>query len=199
MLSTPRLLLTGCGSPASQNFLQALRLAPEPFAIVGADANRYHLEWGDLDAAYVSPLTSDPTYLDFLEHLCRAEHIDFIHGQPDWEVAFLSAHRHLVRARTFLPDPQAIALGQDKFASCSLWWQAGLRSDPPLLVRSQLWLRRAASTLGLPFWLRATAGVDVTPLGACWGKTNSRRSRALEVMSRPSCQRDWNANSLPGR
>ena len=76
----PRVLLTGCGSPASQNLLRSVRRAPESLYIVGADANRYHLEWGDLDAAYEAPLTGEPGYLEFLNHLCEAEGIDFLHG-----------------------------------------------------------------------------------------------------------------------
>jgi len=164
-MAIPRILLTGCGSPASQNFLQCLRSAPEPFYIVGADANPYHLEWGDLDAAYHSPLTSDPGYLAFLNHLCRAERIDFLHGQPDWEVAFLSAFRHLVAAATFLPSPEVAALSQDKFASSLLWWQAGLRTDCPRLIRDEDDLNDAAEEFGLPFWLRATTGAGAR--GSC--------------------------------
>ena len=104
----PRVLLTGCGSPASQNLLRSLRLAPESLYIVGADANRYHLEWGDLDAAYEAPLTGEPGYLEFLNHLCEAEGIDFLHGQPDWEVAFLSAQRDALSAASFLPGGPAV-------------------------------------------------------------------------------------------
>jgi len=157
-MTAPRLLLTGSGSPASQNVLQCLRAAPERLYIVGADANPYHLEWGDLDAAYQSPLVSDPQYLGFLNQLCRSESIEFLHGQPDWEVAFLSARRHLVEAATFLPSPEVVALSQDKFTSSLLWWQAELRADRPRLIYSEGDLTRAARDFGLPFWLRATKG-----------------------------------------
>ena len=164
-MGAPRLLLTGCGSPASQNLLQCLRLAPEPFYIVGTDASLHHLEWGELDVAYQAPLTSDPDYLEFLLGLCEAERIDFLHGQPDWEVAFLSAHRERLPAATFLPRPRAICSAQDKFASACVWWHGELRLDPPIFIREGSDLEEAAEALGLPFWLRATTGAGAR--GSC--------------------------------
>lgn len=164
-MTTTRLLLTGCGSPAAQNFLRCLRLAPDPCYIVGADASLYHLEWGDLDAAYQAPLTSDPDYLAFLHWLCARERIAFIHGQPDWEVAFLSAHRDQLPAPVFLPRPELIPLAQDKFCSACLWHDAGLRTDAPILLHERSDLERAADDFGVPFWVRATSGAGAR--GSC--------------------------------
>jgi hypothetical protein len=164
-MAMPRVLLTGCGSPASQNLLRSLRLAPENLYIVGADANRYHLEWGDLDAAYEAPLTAEPGYLEFLNHVCEAEGIDFLHGQPDWEVAFLSAHRDALSAASFLPGEQLIRRAQSKYTSACLWYHAALREDAPVLVQDEDDLRRAAASFGLPFWLRATSGAGAR--GSC--------------------------------
>jgi len=140
-------------------------LAPETFYVVGADANRYHLEWGELDAAYQAPLTSEPGYLEFLNRLCESERIDFVHGQPDWEVAFLSAHRDTIPAATFLPDQRLIRRAQNKYTSACLWCHAALRDDMPILLQDDEDLRRAAASLGLPFWLRATSGAGAR--GSC--------------------------------
>jgi len=164
-MAAPRILLTGCGSPASQNLLRCLRLAPEPFYVAGADANRYHLEWGDWDAVYEAPLTSDPGYLEFLNRLCEAERVDFLHGQPDWEVAFLSAHRDRLRAPTFLPHTRAIRRAQNKYTSACLWYHETIREDAPVLVQDEWDLQRAAASFGLPFWLRATSGAGAR--GSC--------------------------------
>lgn len=160
-----RILLTGVGSPASQNVLRSLRDAPDNFYIVGADLNRYHLEWGDLDRAYEAPLTSSPEYLPFLLALIEREGIEFIHGQPDWEVAWLAKHAHLLPARTMLPSEETIAICQDKGICAQLWHKAGLRRDRPRLISKPADLNQAASALGLPFWLRATSGAGAR--GSC--------------------------------
>ncbi len=164
-MAIPRILLTGCGSPASQNVLRCLRLAPQPFYIVGADANTYHLEWGDLDAAYQAPLTTSPDYLPFLIHLCDSESVHFLHGQPDWDVSFLSAHREHLPAASLLPDPHAIHRAQNKYTSACLWAHATIREDVPLLIHDDDDLRRAAASFGLPFWLRTTSGAGAR--GSC--------------------------------
>jgi carbamoyl-phosphate synthase large subunit len=160
-----RLLLTGVGSPASQNVLRSLRDAPEPFYIVGADANRYHLEWGDLDRAYEAPMTTSPEYLPFLQRLIEREGIEFVHGQPDWEVAWLAEHAGLLAADSLLPSAETVAACQDKAACAIRWHELGLRTDPAITLGRRDDLDRAVATLGLPLWLRATAGAGAR--GSC--------------------------------
>ena len=160
-----RILLTGVGSPASQNVLRSLREAPEPFYVVGADANRYHLEWGDLDRAYEAPMTDSPEYLPFLLALIEREGIEFLHGQPDWEVAWLAQHADLLPARTLLPGRIAVADCQDKAVCAQRWYEAGARADAPRLLDDLTDLDRIARELGLPFWLRATSGAGAR--GSC--------------------------------
>jgi len=160
-----RILLTGVGSPASQNVLRSLRDAPQPLYIVGADANRYHLEWGDLDRAYEAPMTDSPEYLPFLLALIEQEEIDFLHGQPDWEVAWLAKHSHLLPARTMLPSAATVTACQDKAVCAARWHETGIRRDPLRLLRQYADLKGAADELGLPFWLRATSGAGAR--GSC--------------------------------
>lgn len=194
----PRILLTGCGSPASQNFLGCLRLAPDPFYVVGADADQYHLEWGDLDAAYQAPMTSDPEYLDFLNHLCETEKIDLIHGQPDWEVAFLSAHRDRLSAASFLPSHRLIRRAQNKYTSARLWYHACLRTDVPILIQSEGDLSRAAASFGLPFWLRATSGAGAR--GSCKVVGLDQARAWLDYWDLSGAEWDFMAQAyLPGR
>jgi carbamoyl-phosphate synthase large subunit len=173
-----RILLTGIGSPASQNVLRSLREAPEPFYIVGADANRYHLEWGELDRAYEAPMTDDPDYLTFLVELIERENIEFVHGQPDWEVAWLAKNAHRLPARTLLPSPQSVTAFQDKAYCAHRWYKAGLREDPLRLVANPANLEEAARYLGLPFWLRATSGAGAR--GSCKVETLKQGRAWLE-------------------
>lgn len=160
-----RILLTGCGSPASQNVLGSLRETDEHSYIVGVDLNIYHLEWGDLDVAYEAPPTDSEDYLPFLRAVIEREQIEFVHGQPDWEVAALSAHRQELGAATFLPSHAAILRCQDKAVCARIWHDAGLRSDAPQLVAPGDDLDAVTERLGLPFWIRATQGAGAR--GSC--------------------------------
>lgn len=160
-----RILLTGCGSPASQNVLASLRETDEHLYIVGADMNIHHLEWGDLDAAYQAPVTDSDDYLPFLRTVIERERIEFVHGQPDWEVAALSAHRDELGAATFLPSHADVLRCQDKAVCATLWHDAGLRRDAPQLVAAGDDLEVVGERLGLPFWIRATQGAGAR--GSC--------------------------------
>lgn len=178
-----RILLTGVGSPASQNFLQCLRLAHEPLYIVGADANRYHLEWGELDARYESPLTSHPGYLDWLNRLIDREEICFLHGQPDYEVAFLSAHAELLHARTFYPPAAVIELAQDKCRANAVWGDIGLRRDVSWAITA----REGLPEHGYPLWMRATKGTGSRGARLVGSRQEAVHWLALCQMTNP----DW--------
>ncbi|GAG52335.1 unnamed protein product, partial [marine sediment metagenome] len=107
-MSTPRILLTCCGSPPSQNVLQSLRDAPMKFYVVGCDASLHHLEWGDLDKTYQAPMNDDPRFQPWLRDLCRKEEIDFIHPQADRDVALLSEYRDRFGSLLSLPSREMI-------------------------------------------------------------------------------------------
>lgn len=66
-----RVLITGAGGPAGINFARSLRLAPEPFHLVGTDANPYHLQRAEADARYLVPRFDDPDYLPVLRSIGR--------------------------------------------------------------------------------------------------------------------------------
>ncbi len=152
-----RVLLTAAGSPAAQNFLACLRMMGEPLHVTACDANRFHLEWGDADQSFVSPLTSDPCYLPWLNALIAREGIEFVHGQADWEVAFLAEHAAELGAKTFYPRPEVVQLAQNKYASLLIWKRAGLVRAEPMLVPDNPRYRNDWPA-GYPCWVRATRG-----------------------------------------
>jgi len=164
-----RVLVTGVGGPAGVNFVRSLRAAADDYYIVGTDTNRHHLEWPDVDAAYVAPRCDDPAYPEFLCELVVREGIEFVHPQPDPEVRAVSELRDRIPARVFLPDRETVHICQDKRRSGELWQRAGVHTAPSLAVRDRADLERAAETLGLPFWLRASGGAGglaATPVAA---------------------------------
>lgn len=111
-----RILVTGAGGSPAANFVHSLRLAPEPFYVVGTDTSEYHLELAPVDARYLVPRADDPAYLDELNAVIRAEEAEVVHPQPEPEVLLLARGHERLGARTFLPSPDAVALCQDKAA-----------------------------------------------------------------------------------
>lgn len=160
-----RILLTGCGSPAAQNFLQCLRMAGEEFYIVGCDMNRYHLEWGELDAAYEAPAGGTAEYLAFINALIKAEKIDFPHGQSDLDAAFFANHSSDLAAPTFYPKAETIRIAQNKFEMVRRWFDCSLRTDRPFLIHGEAALLSAIGRSALPLWMRATKGAGAQ--GSC--------------------------------
>ncbi|MDD2420790.1 MAG: hypothetical protein PHC60_04270 [Heliobacteriaceae bacterium] len=157
-----RILVTGVGGPAGNNFVQCLRMAPEPFYIVGVDVNKYHLEWADLDRAFLAPAGDSEEYLHFLKNLIVREGIDFIHPQPDGEVTRISEWRDELGAATLLPHRDTIRLLQDKLASAQRWATAGLRPLPALAIHTSEDIDRAEKLFEYPYWLRASHGAGGT-------------------------------------
>jgi carbamoyl-phosphate synthase large subunit len=156
-----RILVSGAGGSASANFVHSLRLAEEPFYVVGIDTSPYHLELAPVDARYLVPRADDPAYLSTLNELVAAERIDFLHAQPEGEVAFLARHRDEVQAGTFLPRTETIELCQDKARFADAVRAAGLPSPEFAHVGSEDELSAATEQIVQTHekaWVRAVRG-----------------------------------------
>src|SRR5687768_7557139 len=121
-----RILVTGAGGAPSANFVHSLRLAPEPFFVVGTDTSRFHLELAPVDARYLLPPADDPGYLGELSAVVDAEEVEVVHPQPEQEVLELARNGDRVGATTFLPAAATVALCQDKAAFAARMSEAGL-------------------------------------------------------------------------
>jgi hypothetical protein len=153
-----RVLVTGAGGSPATNFVRSLRSAPEPFHLVGTDADRYCLMRAETDVRHLVPPAGDPCYLEVLNAIIERERIDLVHAQNDAEVAFISEHRDRIGARVFLPRPETVRLCQDKFRSYERWLAAGLRVPETVLLSSEEDLVAAFERFGGALWLRATSG-----------------------------------------
>lgn len=156
-----RILVTGAGGSPAANFVHSLRLAPEPFHVVGTDVNKYHLELAPVDARYLLPRADDPGYLDALNALIEREHLELVHPQPEQEVRLLSERHDDVGARTFLPSAEAVALCQDKARFASQLAEAGLPTPRFARAESEESLRAATASIleaRGQAWVRAVRG-----------------------------------------
>lgn len=156
-----RILVTGAGGSAAANFVASLRLAPEPFYVVGVDVSPYHLELADVEARYLVPRSDAPDYFDRLNDLVAREDIEFTHAQPDPEVALLARERDRLHTRTFLPDARTVELCQDKARFTEALAAGGLPTPDARTFEEERSLRQATEEIldvhGRA-WLRATRG-----------------------------------------
>ncbi len=154
-----RILVTGCGGPAGVNFIRSLRYSGEDMFIVGIDINKYHLEFPDVDKRYFTKAgNKDPSYIEKLNKIIAEEGIEFVHPQPDSEVAFISENREKLDAKTFLPKKETIRICQDKFESSKVWKQNKIPVASAIKITGEEEIEEAIETFGFPFWLRATKG-----------------------------------------
>ncbi|MEP6977200.1 MAG: ATP-grasp domain-containing protein [Thermoleophilia bacterium] len=156
-----RILVTGAGGSAAANFVASLRLATEPFYVVGVDVSPYHLELADVDVRYLVPRADAPDYLDRLNDLIAREGIELVHAQPDAEVALFAREHDRLQARTFLPDARTVELCQDKARFTEALEAAGLPTPDARTFEDERSLRQATEEIldvhGRA-WLRAIRG-----------------------------------------
>jgi PylC-like, N-terminal domain/ATP-grasp in the biosynthetic pathway with Ter operon len=156
-----RILVTGAGGSAASNFVASLRLAPEPFYVVGVDVSPYHLELADVDARYLVPRVDAPEYFDALNYLIAREGVELVHAQPDPEVALLARERDRIDARTFLPSQRTVEVCQDKARFVNALSAEGLPAPDARTFEDEQTLRRATKEIldvhGRA-WLRAIRG-----------------------------------------
>jgi len=154
-----RILITGAGGAPAVNFINSLRLVDEPMYLVGTDMNKWHLEWPDLDKAYVAPYeATHPNYIKFLNDIIKKEKIEFIHAQPDIEVRTLSENRKKINAMMLLPNKKTIDICQNKFISANIWEKNGIHSVKSYTIKNIIDIRRVGKILGYPYWMRASSG-----------------------------------------
>ncbi|HEY8489716.1 MAG TPA: carboxylate--amine ligase [Dehalococcoidia bacterium] len=152
-----RILVTGAGGAPALNFIRSLRMAPEPFHLIGADCSKYSLARAATDERHLVPKASDQQYIPVLRRLIQATGAEMVYAQPDPEVAVLSERRDELGARTFLPAPETVRRCQDKFQTYVAWQAAGLRVPETRLITTVDDLRAAFEAYGDP-WLRPVTG-----------------------------------------
>lgn len=152
-----RVLVTGCGGPASIGVTRSLQRAGG-YELVGTDANLIQLAVAETPTRYHVPRADDVRYLPILNRIIEEERIDFVHAQPDPEVSELSRYRDRVKARTFLPRHETVEICQHKYQSYERWRAAGVTVPATILLRDEGGLHEAFTRFGTPFWIRAVSG-----------------------------------------
>ena len=153
-----KILVTGAGGPAGVNFIMSLRIVPEKIFIVGTEVNKYFIHLAPTDKKYLVPRATDVDYIDKLNEIIEKEKIEFLHAQPDIEVAVISENREKLEANVFLPSKEAIRVCQDKLESARVWQKSGVPVARTMELSDESDVDKAFEELGSPIWIRARHG-----------------------------------------
>jgi carbamoyl-phosphate synthase large subunit len=153
-----RILVTGAGGPAGINFIMSLKIAPEKIFIVGTEANEFFVHLTPVDKKYLVSKASNPKYMDELNKIIEKEKVDFVHAQPDVEVAAISETREKLKAKVFLPAKETIRVCQDKLKSAEKWEKNNVSVAKYLELQDEEDVNKAFKKLGTPIWIRARHG-----------------------------------------
>jgi carbamoyl-phosphate synthase large subunit len=153
-----RIMVTGAGGPAGINFVMSLKIAPEKIFIVGTEVNKYFFHLAPVDKRHLVPKASDPKYIDALNEIVEKEKVEFVHAQPDVEVATISENREKLKAKVFLPAKETIRICQDKLKSAEKWKEKNVPVASYLELQEEADVDKAFKELGTPVWIRARHG-----------------------------------------
>jgi carbamoyl-phosphate synthase large subunit len=146
--------------------VRALRASKRSYYIVGTDFNSYHIVYPDVDARYLTPRHTDPSFIPRIASLVKEERIDFVHPQPSSEAYVITANRRSVRCRVFLPGRRVMELGQDKLLSQQVLAKKNVPVARTRSIASFKDVKEAfaelaldqSSSPGSPLWVRARHG-----------------------------------------
>ena len=163
-MSARRILVTGTGGPLGSNVIRSLRAAPEPLALFGTEANRYHLPLSLADRTFLIPHARDrDAYLAALGRVVADEGIALIMPTHPVEVRTIGSHRsELGRARFFLPDTDAILLADSKWETFRALRSAGVPVPDTFAIEREDDVRAAFAAIPTrPVWVRGSGAPGI--------------------------------------
>ena len=193
-----KILVTGAGGPAGVNFTMSLRIASEKMFIVGTEVNQHFLYLASTNKKYLVPKACNSDYIDKLNEIIQKEKIEFVHPQPDIEVAVISENREKLKANVFLPSKKTVLICQDKLETAKLW----LKKDVPVARTIELHresdIDKAFEEFGSPIWIRVKHGAG----GRGSTPAYSKETALTWIQYWKSRQKNWQfiaQEYLPGR
>ena len=121
-----RLLISGAGTPASNNLIRSLRAGDPSLRIDGCHADRFVLRRSEADQRYLVPASRHPAYARALRRTIKAAKTDLLIPTSDADVLAISRLRRRIPCRLFLPRHAIIEACQDKYELSGLLRQRGL-------------------------------------------------------------------------
>jgi carbamoyl-phosphate synthase large subunit len=159
-MTSTRLLVMAAGTGACNNLVRSLRAGEADTYIVGCHDDRFTLKQSGADRRYLTPPVTSATFGPTLLRLVEHERIDLVIPSGDADVTALSALRHELGPRCFLPEAPVIARCQDKLELAQFLAARGVSVPRTSGVARLDELGAVFQRLGTPrpLWCRARAG-----------------------------------------
>jgi carbamoyl-phosphate synthase large subunit len=121
-----RLLISGAGTPASNNLIRSLRAGDPSLRIAGCHSDRFVLRRSDAEQRYLLPPSRHPAYGRALRRTIETAKADLLIPTSDADVLAMSRLRRRIPCRLFLPQHAMIEACQDKYELSRLLRQRGI-------------------------------------------------------------------------
>ncbi len=153
-----RIMLLGSGGSPAANFIRSLRDASEKFWIIGTEVSQYEIFRSEADETYITPFSNHSKSIEVLQDLIDKTNTEFIHAQPDVEIANISKNRNKLDAITFLPKHRTVEICMNKVSSYKCWKKAGLQVPETILLKNVNDLKKSMEMFGPKIWIREISG-----------------------------------------
>jgi carbamoyl-phosphate synthase large subunit len=115
----PKILVTGAGALLGQGIIRSLQYAKLDAQIISADPNLESAGLYWTDPSYRIALASDPTYLDRLREVLKAESPDAVLIGTDVELPLFAEHRAALerefKTHVLVSSPKVVSIADDKY------------------------------------------------------------------------------------
>lgn len=154
-----KILLLGCAGSAGINFTKSLLLKKD-IEVIGVDINKYYLEMVPIKKKYLveRKKSGEKGYIDAINKIIKKEQIDFVHAQPDSEVAILSKYREQINAKTLLPSKKAVDVFQDKLKTFQELEKVKINVPKTYSIENENSLKKIFSQNKDKLWIRSNKG-----------------------------------------
>lgn len=152
-----KIIFTHAGGRIGIGFGRSMKSAPEPFHLIGLDADSVKINRAIADEKFLIPRAKDSAFLPVLRSIIEETRADLLWVQHEAEIAVVSANRETLPIPTFLPRKATVMRCQDKLASYE-WWRHAVPTPPSMLISKPEDLHEAFRRFGASIWLRATTG-----------------------------------------
>ena len=128
------------GGGVGEQLIKALRLAPRPYRIIGADVEARSLGLQEVDVPVLLPLASAPEYVETLHSVCARLGVQAIYPGSEPELVVLSAARARLAAAgiiLFANSAEVIATGLDKARTAAFLTDHGFHPPRAVVVTSR--------------------------------------------------------------
>lgn len=116
-----KILLLGAGGNAGINFVKSLKLSDKNYYVIGCDYDAYNLSTSNADKKYLMSNRDESKKIHEITRIIEDEGINFIHAQPDPEVAFLCRNKEIFGDLIFPHSIEKWKIFSDKNFCQKVW------------------------------------------------------------------------------